>query len=85
MPVKTQCEELEQLRGEAKTALLRARRIGRFSHYSDAELREEGRRRVDEMIQHLLVGHDGKPCPGGDRPIIQPERLDVVRTKAKSV
>ena len=22
------------------------------------------------MVKHLLVGHDGEPCPDGDRPII---------------
>jgi hypothetical protein len=30
----------------------------------------EAYRRADALLKHLLVGHDGKPCPGGDRPIL---------------
>lgn len=72
MTTKPKCEELQRLRSEAKTALLQAKRVNRFGHLTDAELQEEARRKVDAMIQHLLVGHDGKPCPSGDRPIVKP-------------
>jgi hypothetical protein len=72
MAAKPKCEELERLRDEAKAALLQADRTHRFGHLTEAGLHEEARRKVDAMIQHLLVGHSGKPCPAGHRPIVQP-------------
>ena len=73
MAAKPKCEELQQLRGEAKAALLRASRTLRFNQFTDAELLKEGQRRIDALIQHLLAGHDGKPCPAGDKPIVKPK------------
>ena len=67
------CEELERIRGDAASALLEAKRIRRardLSFKEDAELSREGQRKVDDVIMHLLVGHGGKPCPGGTRPIV---------------
>lgn len=72
MTTKPKCEELHRLRNEAKTALLQAKRVNRFGHLTDPGLQEEARRKVDAMIQHLLVGHNGAPCPSGDRPIVKP-------------
>lgn len=72
MATKPKCEELDRLRDEAKAALLQASRVSRFGHLTDAPLHEEARRKVDAMIQHLLVGHDGKACPAGSRPIVEP-------------
>lgn len=72
MATKPKCDELDRLRDEAKSALLQASRVNRFGHLTNAPLHEESRRKVDAMIQHLLVGHDGKPCPAGSRPIVEP-------------
>lgn len=72
MTVKRKCELLEKLRRAAKFAGLRASRVHRFKPLTDAELRQERQRSIDALIQHLLAGHDGKPCPAGDRPIVKP-------------
>lgn len=77
MKAKPKCEELQRLRDEAKAAVLRVSRINRFGHLADAEAREEGRRKIDAMIQHLLVGHSGRPCPAGDRPIVKPREEEL--------
>lgn len=69
---KSKCEELEQLRREARFAGLRAGLIGRFNDFGTAERQKEAQRKIDALIQHLLVGHNGKPCPAGDRPIVKP-------------
>jgi hypothetical protein len=69
---KLKCEVLEELRREAKAAVLRAKRIGRFSQYGAAERQKEAQQKVDALIQHLLAGHDGKPCPAGEKPIVKP-------------
>jgi hypothetical protein len=72
MTTKPKCDQLDRLRSEAKSALLQAKRVDRFGHLTEARLQEEARRKVDAMIEHLLVGHHGKPCPAGDRPIVKP-------------
>jgi hypothetical protein len=72
MKANSECEELLRLRGEAKVALLQASRIRRFGHFADTELQKEAQRKTDALIKHLLAGHDGKPCPAGDRPIVKP-------------
>jgi hypothetical protein len=72
MKAKPECEELEQLRREAKFAGLRAGRTGRYGQLGAAELKKEAHRKIDALIQHLLAGHNGKPCPAGDRPIVKP-------------
>jgi hypothetical protein len=33
-------------------------------------LSSQGHSRIDALIRHLLAGHDGEPCPDGDRPIV---------------
>jgi hypothetical protein len=40
------------------------------SFYEDAELNREKHNSINAVLKHLLVGHEGKPCPGGDRPIV---------------
>ncbi len=68
------CEELEQFRREAAAALLEAKKVRRtkdLTFLEDAELSRESRRRIDALIKHLLAGHDGSPCPAGDRPIVK--------------
>ena len=73
MTTKTLCEELNKLNADAIAAFAEAKRIRRqrdVSFHEDAELSRDGHRRVDALVKHLLVGHDGAPCPDGDRPII---------------
>ncbi len=69
---KRECEELKQLRREAKFAGLRARQLGRYGRLGVGELQKEAQRTIDALIRHLLVGYNGKPCPAGDRPIVKP-------------
>ena len=71
---KCKCEELDRLRDEAKFAALQAGQTGSLSQFAAAERQKEAHRKIDLLIQHLLVGHDGKPCPAGDRPIVKPRR-----------
>lgn len=74
MAAKALCPELDRFRREAAAALLEAKSIRRMrdlSIHEDAELSREGHRRINALIKHLLVGHDGKPCPAGDRPIVK--------------
>ena len=68
-----QCETLERLKREAVEGVLNAKRTRwakDVSLYEDNEIAGDQRRRIDAFISHLLAGHDGKPCPSGDRPII---------------
>lgn len=70
------CAELTQLRNDAATAVREAKKTRRSRDVSiqeDAELSREVQRRVYTLIKHLLVGHDGQPCPAGDRPIVSAE------------
>ena len=67
------CDLLDQLQREAVEAILTAKQKRRnkdVSLYEDSELCRDQRRKIDAFISHLLAGHDGKPCPCGDRPII---------------
>jgi hypothetical protein len=68
------CEELERCRRDAAAALLEAKKVRRtrdLTIYEDAELSRESHRRIDALIKHLLAGHNGDPCPAGDRPIVR--------------
>jgi hypothetical protein len=73
MSAKAPCEELDRVKHEAASAFLEAKQI-RLSRdvsiFEDAELSREWHRRIYVIIRHLLVGHDGKACPAGDRPIV---------------
>jgi hypothetical protein len=74
MPEKPSCAELERFKREAAAALLEAKKTRRtrdLTIYEDAELSRESHRRIDALIKHLLAGHDGGPCPAGDRPIVK--------------
>lgn len=67
------CDLLDQLQREAVEAILTAKQMRRnkdVSLHEDSELCRDQRRKIDAFISHLLAGHDGKPCPCGDRPII---------------
>jgi hypothetical protein len=67
------CEELMTLELEAVHVFREVKKIRRsrdVSFCEDTELNREKRNSINAIIKHLLVGHEGKPCPGGDRPIV---------------
>lgn len=72
------CEELDALKRAAVRVFRESREIRRsrdVSFCEDAELNRKKDKSVNAVLRHLLVGHDGKPCPAGDRPIVRPEPL----------
>jgi hypothetical protein len=82
-PVPYMCEELKALKCEAGAVLRRLRIIRRsrdLSFYEDAELTRLKHASINKVVKHLLVGHDGKPCPSGERPIVS----TVPSVKAKA-
>jgi hypothetical protein len=67
------CAELDALKREAVHMSREVRRIRRsrdLSFYEDAELNGKKHKSINAVIRHLLVGHEGRPCPAGDRPIV---------------
>jgi hypothetical protein len=73
MGAKMVCAEHERLRIDAVAVILEAKRIRRgkdVSFYEDLELSRDVRKKTDALLLHLLAGHDGEPCPSGDRPIV---------------
>jgi hypothetical protein len=75
---KSMCAELDALKRKAADVARELRRIRRskdVSFYEDAELNGEKSKSINAVIRHLLVGHEGKPCPAGARPIVSPGRL----------
>jgi hypothetical protein len=72
------CAELDSLKREAAHVFRDVRKIRRsrdVSFYEDAELNREKYKSINAVIRHLLVGHEGKPCPAGDRPIVSLARV----------
>jgi hypothetical protein len=72
-PQSPMCEELKALKCEAGAVLRRLRLIRRsrdISFYEDAELTRLKHASVNKVVKHLLVGHNGQPCPSGERPIV---------------
>jgi hypothetical protein len=87
MTTKPLCKELHKLNADAVAAFAEAKRVRRqrdLSFYEDAELSREGHRRIDALVKHLLVGHDGEPCPNGDRPIISITTSAGIKTSRKT-
>ncbi len=73
MGPKMVCAEHERLRIDAVATILEAKRIRwdrDLSFYEDVELSRDAHKKTDALLLHLLAGHGGKPCPGGDRPIV---------------
>ena len=69
------CEELLALERDAIRALRRiklTRRARDLSFLEDAELNGEKHASLHRVLKHLLVGHQGQPCPAGNRPIVSP-------------
>lgn len=67
------CSELDNLKRGAVQVSREVRKIRRsrdVSFLEDAELNGEKFKSINAVIRHLLVGHDGKPCPAGERPIV---------------
>lgn len=74
------CVELNALKREAVNVFREVKKIRRsrdVSFYEDAELNGEKHKSINAVIKHLLVGHEGKPCPSGDRPIVSPDGLHL--------
>lgn len=74
-PERNMCAELDALKRDAGKVLRELKNIRRsrdVSFYEDAELNRRKRESLNAVLKHLLVGHDGKPCPAGDRPIVRP-------------
>jgi len=72
------CVELNALKREAVHVFREVKKIRRskdVSFYEDAELNGEKHKSINAVIKHLLVGHAGKPCPSGKRPIVSPAQL----------
>jgi hypothetical protein len=72
------CAELDALKREVAQVFREVKEIRRsrdVSFYEDAELNHEKYKSINALLKHLLVGHEGKPCPAGDRPIVSPARL----------
>jgi hypothetical protein len=73
MPHKQSCDDLNRIKLEAIAALHSARNTRRsrdLSFHEDVELTQIEHQKIDALLKHLLAGHDGHPCPAGDRPII---------------
>jgi len=71
------CEELERIKREAACVFRELKRIRRsrdISFLEDAELNREKRKCLHAVLKHLLVGHDGQPCPAGSRPVVTSTR-----------
>ena len=72
------CAELNALKREAVHVFREVKKIRRskdVSFYEDAELNGEKYNCINAVIKHLLVGHEGKLCPAGGRPIVSPGPL----------
>ena len=79
-PIERQimCEHLLALKREAICALRRIKQIRRsrdVSFFEDAELTREKHAALQAVLKHLLVGHQGRPCPAGTRPIVNPAAI----------
>jgi hypothetical protein len=73
MPHNLVCEELNRIKLEAIAALHSARKTRRtrdLSFHEDVELTRDEHEKIDALLKHLLAGHEGLPCPAGERPII---------------
>ena len=76
------CEQLKQLQTDAARVLRQLRKIRRskdVSFFEDAALNREKHQSVHAVLKHLLVGHEGMPCPSGTRPIVKPARVLLLR------
>ena len=71
------CEELQSLKRDAVRVIRTVKKIRRskdVSFYEDAELNGIKHKCINAILKHLLAGHQGQPCPAGDRPIVSPSK-----------
>ena len=71
----TMCEELQTLKRKAVHVLIpydaeNSAAPATPTFYEDAELAHKKHSSLNDVLKHLLAGHEGKPCPSGDRPIV---------------
>jgi hypothetical protein len=86
------CEELNRLKREAALAQLEGKKIRKsrdLTFREDAELTREQHRKLDAVLKHQLVGHDGKPCPDGfpwaNKPAPQtPQKSNFLKKRRKA-
>jgi len=81
---ETMCEELNKLKADAIATFAKAKRVRRqrdLSFQEDTELSREGYKRIDALVKHLLVGHDGEACPSGERPIVSIAKSSFIKMK----
>lgn len=74
------CTELEALKRDAVHVFREVKKIRRsrdVSIYEDAELNSEKHKSINAVLKHLLIGHEGKPCPAADRPIVSQDSRRV--------
>jgi hypothetical protein len=72
------CAELDALKCEAVRVFREVKKIRwsrDVSFHEDAELNREKHKSINAVLKHLLVGHEGKPCPAGGRPIVSLGKL----------
>ena len=70
---ESSCEVLNKLHLEATGVIQQVRRIRRsrdLNFFEDADLNGLKHDSLTALIKHLLVGHNGGPCPAGSRPIV---------------
>ena len=67
------CEELKTLKRNAVRVLHEVKKIRRsrdISILEDAALNQHKHKTLHLVLKHLLVGHNGKPCPAGAKPVV---------------
>jgi hypothetical protein len=67
------CEQLQALTRDAARVLRELKRIRRakdISVFEDVALTEHKHQSLHQVLKHLLVGHNGQPCPAAPRPIV---------------
>jgi hypothetical protein len=67
------CEELKVLKHNAARVLREVKKIRRsrdISILEDAALNQHKHKTLHLVLKHLLVGHGGKPCPAGTKPVV---------------
>jgi hypothetical protein len=69
------CEDLKALRRNAARVLREVKKIRRardVSFFEDAALNQAKHNSLHLVLKHLMIGHNGQPCPAGPRPIVNP-------------
>jgi hypothetical protein len=67
------CEQLQALTSNAARVLRELKRIRRakdISFFEDVALTQHKHQTLHQVLKHLLVGHNGMPCPSAPRPVV---------------